>query len=82
MVNTERVIYRHCCNDPLSPRRSYAVKPWFQRVLTPSAWAEWLADCPKWGILKSVMMPPRPLRPAARSMLAPLLPGFRQEEAL
>ena len=29
MVNTERVIYRHCCNDPLSPRRSNALNSGF-----------------------------------------------------
>ena len=30
MVNTERVIYRHCCNDPLSPS---ALDPGFHAVL-------------------------------------------------
>jgi hypothetical protein len=32
MVDVERVIYRHCCNDPLSPRRSNALEVRFHCV--------------------------------------------------
>src|SRR5579875_1161960 len=41
------------------------------------------ADPPAWGILKTVVKPPRLLRPAARSLLAPRFPDARssQEEA-